>query len=90
MEAATASASDEQGAPPANTTDTQSPSESPSANRPASVSTASETSVFECNICFDAASEPVVTPCGHLYWYENTTFSPLSVSSSNSFMELII
>src|SRR5579859_6133928 len=22
---------------------------------------------FECNICFDAAREPVVTQCGHLY-----------------------
>src|SRR5579862_5295617 len=22
---------------------------------------------FECNICFDAARDPVVTQCGHLY-----------------------
>eukprot|EP01105_Mastigella_eilhardi_P001500 TRINITY_DN117_c0_g4_i1.p1 TRINITY_DN117_c0_g4~~TRINITY_DN117_c0_g4_i1.p1 ORF type:complete len:198 (+),score=54.86 TRINITY_DN117_c0_g4_i1:32-625(+) len=22
---------------------------------------------FECNICLDAASEPIVTPCGHLF-----------------------
>lgn len=25
--------------------------------------------MFECNICFDTASEPVVSLCGHLYWY---------------------
>jgi len=24
---------------------------------------------FECNICFDVANEPVVTTCGHLYWW---------------------
>jgi hypothetical protein len=24
--------------------------------------------VFECNICFDVVSSPVVTYCGHLYW----------------------
>ena len=23
---------------------------------------------FECNICFDTATEPVVTLCGHLFW----------------------
>lgn len=23
---------------------------------------------FDCNICLDAASSPVVTLCGHLYW----------------------
>lgn len=23
---------------------------------------------FECNICFDAVNEPVLTTCGHLYW----------------------
>jgi len=22
---------------------------------------------FECNVCFDVASDPTVTPCGHLY-----------------------
>ena len=25
-------------------------------------------SKYECNICFDVATEPVVTSCGHLYW----------------------
>jgi hypothetical protein len=24
--------------------------------------------LFECNICFDPASEPVITVCGHLFW----------------------
>ena len=27
-----------------------------------------ELDTFDCNICFDTASEPVVTMCGHLYW----------------------
>ncbi|EEQ97566.1 rnf5, putative, partial [Perkinsus marinus ATCC 50983] len=27
----------------------------------------SKSSNFECNICFDQASEPVVTRCGHLF-----------------------
>jgi hypothetical protein len=26
-----------------------------------------EASEFECNVCFEAATEPVVTVCGHLY-----------------------
>jgi len=26
-----------------------------------------ETSL-ECNICYDEATEPVATPCGHIYW----------------------
>ena len=25
---------------------------------------------FECNVCFDTASEPAVTPCGHLYCWK--------------------
>ena len=29
-------------------------------------------SPFQCNICFDTASDPVVTFCGHLYWFENS------------------
>ena len=23
---------------------------------------------LECNICFEDSFEPVVTPCGHIYW----------------------
>jgi E3 ubiquitin-protein ligase RNF5 len=26
-----------------------------------------ESSAFECNICYELAQSPVVTPCGHLY-----------------------
>ncbi len=31
-------------------------------------SESSKDSPFECNICLDAPSEPVVTFCGHLFW----------------------
>ena len=24
---------------------------------------------FSCRICFEIASEPVITPCGHLFWF---------------------
>jgi E3 ubiquitin-protein ligase RNF5 len=24
---------------------------------------------FQCNICFDPVRQPVVTLCGHLFWY---------------------
>lgn len=24
---------------------------------------------FECNICLDTAREPVITLCGHLFWF---------------------
>lgn len=23
---------------------------------------------FECNVCLETASEPVITRCGHLFW----------------------
>ena len=23
---------------------------------------------LECNVCFEDSFEPVVTPCGHIYW----------------------
>ena len=23
---------------------------------------------YECNICLEVATEPVITTCGHLYW----------------------
>ena len=26
-------------------------------------------SAYECHICLEVASEPVLTPCGHLFWY---------------------
>ncbi|KYQ88606.1 hypothetical protein DLAC_11347 [Tieghemostelium lacteum] len=32
-----------------------------------SSNTATQSSSFECNICFDEVSEPVVTQCGHLF-----------------------
>jgi hypothetical protein len=25
---------------------------------------------FQCNICLDVAADPVITQCGHLFWYE--------------------
>ena len=27
-------------------------------------------SAYECHICLEVASEPVLTPCGHLFWYQ--------------------
>jgi hypothetical protein len=24
---------------------------------------------FECNVCFEDATDPVITRCGHLFWY---------------------
>lgn len=29
----------------------------------------SNNELFECNICLEQLVEPVVTLCGHLYWY---------------------
>ena len=26
-------------------------------------------SMFECNICFETAKDPVISFCGHLFWY---------------------
>ena len=28
-----------------------------------------ENQFFQCNICFDPVTQPVVTLCGHLFWY---------------------
>lgn len=56
---------------------------SSSANSKASSGDTHQSSGFECNICFDTASEPVISLCGHLYcwpciypWIESNT-SPL-------------
>lgn len=24
---------------------------------------------YQCHICMELAHKPVVTPCGHLFWY---------------------
>lgn len=28
---------------------------------------------FECKVCLEIANEPVVTQCGHLFWYDSIT-----------------
>lgn len=33
-----------------------------------------DTQFFQCNICFDPVRQPVVTLCGHLFWYVNSSF----------------
>ena len=29
----------------------------------------SKNNLYECNICLETAREPVITTCGHLYWF---------------------
>ena len=30
---------------------------------------AGSSGMFECNICLEAPKDPVVSMCGHLFWY---------------------
>ena len=49
------------------------PAASPSKDSDTKEGQADQGSLFECNICLDTASQPVVTLCGHLFcwpWYE--------------------
>lgn len=49
-----------------------------------------DTSTYECNICYEVATEPVVTMCGHLYcWpclyrYASRTYGNCSMASSSA------
>ena len=27
---------------------------------------------YQCHICMEMANKPIVTPCGHLFWYFST------------------
>lgn len=29
---------------------------------------------YQCHICMELANKPVVTPCGHLFWYFKSLF----------------
>lgn len=40
----------------------------PASDVASSSSKAGERGLFDCNICLDTASDPVITVCGHLYW----------------------
>lgn len=44
-------------------------SPNPTENNNPTTPPAAKESFFECNICLDTAAEPVLTPCGHLFWY---------------------
>lgn len=52
---------------------TPSPSSEPSSSSsPAQSSTAPcHDSYFECNVCFDVPTDPVLTPCGHLFCWSH-------------------
>lgn len=38
-----------------------------------------DSSKFECSICMEEAKEPVVTRCGHLYWYQPNSWECIRV-----------
>lgn len=44
------------------------PAESSPPGTPCGTSSSHEAGMFDCNICLDCASDPVITVCGHLYW----------------------
>lgn len=52
---------------------------------PASASS-SDAGAFECNICFDTASDPVVSLCGHLYWSASLSMSLIYVNERLYFL----
>ncbi|KAJ3356103.1 hypothetical protein GGF32_001684 [Allomyces javanicus] len=41
--------------------------------------------LFECNVCLETASEPVVTLCGHLFWCRPDPVAPQSSLGGASF-----
>lgn len=44
---------------------------------------------YQCHICMELANKPVVTPCGHLFWYEHQLFKLAMYLSLAPFQSII-
>lgn len=49
-------------------------SKNSSTNEKTNDKTSSAGGKFECNICLDPAQDPVVSQCGHLFWFAKRIF----------------
>ena len=45
---------------------------------------------YQCHICMEIANKPVVTPCGHLFWYYHQLFNKLAMYLSLASIQSII
>lgn len=44
---------------------------------------------YQCHICMEIANKPVVTPCGHLFWYNIQLFKLALHLSLASFQSIV-